>query len=460
MGGGQFQQAIKAMVEAEKQPVKVLESRKGREETKLKSFGEFKAKFGNFDKTLSEFSNFKKFRELKVDLGDGAGVVGITVDKEKAEPGTYTLEVSQLANKSSVLSNGFEKADENILGVGFVVVKLNSGESAEIYVDEDHASLKGVAELINRQSDSPIRASVIQDNTDADKPFKLLLAGKKDGVNDGITFPDFYFLDGTQDIYIDGENQAQNALIKLDGFEIESGSNMIPDFLTGVNLQLKQARPDQPVTITITEDYQKVSGKVKGLVDQVNGILDYINKQNQVDDKSDTRATFAGDTGLQTVEYRLRNLMHEGFPVGDVESGEYKFVHLNELGVEFNKAGLLDFKEEKFQKALEKDFSGISQVVTGEYGIANQLKKVITGYTRTPDGFIANRENALRGRIKRIDDDIAQKEARIEKKTQALVEQYSRLQGTLAKMQSQQQYLASMGGGGGGNLISQLMGSG
>lgn len=459
MGGGQFKQAVKQIIEAERQPIRNLENRKGVEEAKMKLFQEFKNKFMGFDKTLSEFTNFRKFRDLKVDLGDGQNLVNVTLDKERAEPGSYTLQVDQLASRSSVLTNAFADPDKTDLGIGFVVVELANGETAEVFIDEESASLRGIASMINRQPDSPIRASVIKDNADTEMPWRLLLTAKKDGLDDEVVFPQFYFLDGRSDIYIDDENEAKNAVVKLDGFPIETEGNQIPEFLQGVGLQLKQARPDAPFTLTITEDYQKISGKIKGLVDQINGILEFINKQNQVDAKSDTRATFAGDSSLQNIEYRIRNLLHEGFPVGNPDEDGFRYVFLNQMGVEFEKNGSLSFKEEKFTKAMEKDFDGVAEAITGEYGFAAQLRFVVANYTRPGEGMLNMRENALRGRIRRIDDDIAQKERRLEQRQQSLTDQFSRLQASLGALQQQQQYLAaSMGGGGGGNLVQQLMG--
>ena len=116
IGGGQFKAAIKSIVEAESAPIKQIEARKGREDAKLKLFQEFKGKFANVDKALAELSSFQKFRELKVDLGDGASQVSVTIDKDKAQPGTYQIEVDQLAARTSVISNGFEDAEDASMG--------------------------------------------------------------------------------------------------------------------------------------------------------------------------------------------------------------------------------------------------------------------------------------------------------------------------------------------------------
>lgn len=460
IGGGQFKQAVKQIMEAESQPLKQLEARKAREEARLKLFQEFKGKFSGVDKALGEISSFKKLRELKADLGDGANIASVTVDKEKAQPGSYQIQVDELAARTSAMSNGFENPDEPVLGLGFIVMNLGDGESAEVFVDEQSSSLNGVMNLINSQPKSPVHAAVIKDASDMDAPYKLILSARKDGKENNVDFPEFYFMDGSKDFYIDSDREARNALVTIDGFQVELESNDLADFLPGVNLHLKQARPDQPFTLNISEDFQKVSGKIKNLVDQVNGVLQFINKQNAIDEKSDTRTTFAGDSSLQTIEYRLRNLMHEGFYVGSPDTGDERLVFLNQLGVEFDKAGNLTFKEEKFNKVVEKDFDSVAEAISGQFGLAFQLREVVAGYTRVGNGMLNLREQSLRSRITDIDRQIESKTKRLEQRQQALTDQFSRLQSTLANMQRQGSALAATlpSGGGGGNLVQQLLG--
>jgi flagellar hook-associated protein 2 len=461
IGGGQFKGEIRKIIEAESAPIKQMEARKSREEAKLKLFQDFKGRFTGLDRSLIDIAGFQKFRELKVDLGEGDKQVSVTIDKDKAQPGSYQIEVSQLAARSSMISNGFPDPDDTVLGIGFVTIEMDNGESSEIYVDDSDSSLRGVAALINKTENCPIRAAVIKDASDKENPWKLILTAKKDGEESAVNFPEFYFLDGTRDFYADDTHDAHNAQLLVDSFPVEMPSNDISDFLPGVNLHLKQAKPDQPFTLTIAQDYQKIAGKVKGMVDEVNKVLEFIVKQNQIDEKSDTRTTFAGDTGLQMIEYRLRNLMHEGYPVIDPVSGDVREIHLTDLGVSFEKTGTLSFKEDKFQKLLEKDYEGISQAISGELGFAYQMRHALEGYTRSTTGTLATKENTIRSAIKEFDRQIDMKQTALARRQQSLVEQFSRLEASLAGMQRQSQYLSAAlpgAGGGGGNIVSQLLG--
>lgn len=455
-----FKQAVKATIDAEGEPIKALEKRKATEDAKLKLFADFKTKFSALTKSIDDIESFKKLRELKVDLGDGAGQMAVTVDKDKASPGNYEITIEELAARTSVMSNRFKDPEEAVLGTGFVVMNLPNGDSKEVFIEEEQGSLRGIAKAINDEADSPVRAAVVKDSSDPDEPWKLIMTAKKDGKGQQITFPEFYFLDGDKDFYLDDNHDAQNAVVKMDGFPIELESNDMSDFLPGVNVHLKQAKPDHPFTLTISEDVQKVSGKVKNMVDQVNTVLKFINDQNKVDKDSDTRTTFAGDSGLQTIEWRLRNMMHEGLGVGEPGSDDFKVYFMSDIGIEFDKTGALSFKEDKFTKFMEKDFDKVSEMFTGPFGFAFQMKGLLKGYTQSGTGLLDQREAAIRSRIKNIDSQIEVKQRNLERRQQTLTEQYSRLEASLGALQRQSQYLSSAlpGAGGGGSIVQQLLG--
>jgi len=459
MGGGQLKQALSAIIEAEKQPINALNKRKENEQAKLKLFGDFKSKFGALQSTVDGIMGQKKFRELKAELGDGDKLMAVSVDKEKANIGSWEFEVKEMASRSSMISNTFSDPNKKVLGIGYINLQLAEGEEREIYVTEEDASLYGIAQKINSLENGVVKASVMKDGTDPDKPFRLVLTAKKDGLENEIKFPQLYFVDGKEDFYISESKNANNGLVSVDGFEVELPGNEVGDFFQGVGVQIKQAKPGEKFTLNIKADYAKMTDKVKKLVEGVNGILDWVNKQNQIDEKSDTKNTFAGNTSLQNIEFRLRNLMHEGFAAHLDDEDKFKVIHLSDLGVEFDKKGSLSFREEKFQKMLETDYEGVAQAIAGEKGFAFQLKTVIDGYNQPGRGILSSSEGAIQQRIKQIDQSIERKQMALEKKTQGLTDQFSRLQGALSSMQKQQQYLsATLGGGGGGNPISQLLG--
>lgn len=459
-GGGQLNQALRKVLEVEQQPIKNFEGRKSIEEARIKLFQEFKGKFSGLDKALNDISSAKKLREFKVDLGEGKDLVGITIDKELAQPGTYELEIMQTAARSSMISNPVANPKEANLGTGFITFTDSEGNDVELFIDESNSSLEGIARAINDSRDCPVRAAVIKDSSDSDRPYRMVISAKKEGDGNNLKFPDFYFLGGEEDFYVDDDHEAQNAKLTVDGFEIEASSNMVENFLPGVNLQIKGAKEGQRFTVTISEDTPKVAVKIKAVVDQVNQVLEFINKQNKVDEKSDTRSTFTGDTSLTNIEYRLRNQFHEAFGSRpDPDDPSFRLYHLHELGIEFEKSGALKFNEEKFNKAIESDFEGVAEALTGDFGFVFQMRSVLEGYTKTGNGLLALRERSLRERVTNIDRQIERAQANYDRKAQMLTDRFAKMQSALQSMQQQQAYVsAALGGGGGGNIVEQLIG--
>ncbi len=444
VGGGQFKQAVAAIIEAERVPLKQLEARKEKEDAKLKLFNEFKTKVQALANAVDEISTFKRLRELKAELGDGASQMSVTIDKEFANPGQYLIEIDSLAQSGSIMSTGIEDPKEPF-GSGTITLFNEDGDTFDYTIDEANSTLTGIAMIINSTPHSPAHAEVIKDASSPDAPWKLIIKSRE--TEDGLKIADVDFGIGGADFGIDDSQDPQNADLLIDNYEIEASGNEIANFLPGVNVKLKQANPDHPFTLTIVEDYQKITGKVKAMVDQINSVLSFITKQNTVDDRTDTTVTFTGDSSLQLIEYRLRSLVHQPYNVAYEDEDDH-FMTLHELGISFEKNGQLSFKEDKFTSLAEKDFDRVARFFTLENNFSERLKDFVFGMTRSNDGILQTKERAIKSKLKNYDQLIDDKSRILDKRRQDLVEKFARLEGSLANMQRQQQSItATLGTG-------------
>jgi len=459
VGGGRFKEALNMIIESEGAPIRNLEGRKEIEKKKLELFNQFKSKFTGFRNKIRSMIGERSFKEFRADVGTGKDLMSVRVDKASATPGNYTFRIEELAERSSMMSSGYEDPDEKQLGIGYVVVYLPNGDTHEVYIGPDDASLNGVAGKINGVMDSPINATVVRDASEPKNPYKLIINAVKDGEEQEVEFPEFYFLDPKKEFWIQNSRDAQNAIVEINDHLIEVGGNEIENFFTGVHVKLLGADPKNKFTLKISEDTEAMAGKMKEVITNLNEILQFINTQNQVTESSDTKTMFTGDTSLQTVEYRIRNLLHEGFAVWDSKNEQYRMKFLHQMGVGFDRSGKLNFDDDKFKNELEEDLQGVVRAVSGEMGFAYQLSELIATYTNPFDGLLQLKEKTMQGKIKSMDKNIANKERLLKNKSESLVRQFSRLQGALGNMQQQQAYMqANLGGGGGGNLVSQLLG--
>lgn len=443
MASGLPPNIVDQLMEAERMPIKKMESQKGKQENRLKLVTELETKLNDILGTVSELASTRGFRDMKLTSGDENIITG-AVDPDSSVTGNWNIEVIQLASKASVVTNGFPDKDQTQIGTGYFKFETPEG-TKEVYINGSNNTLEGVAKTIN-SAGVGVRASVLNDQKDPDAPFKLLISADAVGSQNGVDYPTLYFLDGDQDIFFEDSRPAQNGKIKMDGFEFDVADNVLKDLIPGVTLDLRQAAPGRTVNLGVKEDREVVVGKIKTFVDAVNGVLGFIQQQNQLNENSDTSSTLGGDSLLRSIEQRFRSLIQN--PQYGLGGG---IVRLSELGIQFNRAGVLELNNDKFNKILASDPPSVQKFLAGDgfkTGFVPALKREISTLTNSAFGTIGNRKKSLQGRIKQIDERIASKERMLEKKEVNLKNKFARLEETISKLKSQGSALGAMGGGG------------
>ncbi len=385
---------------------------------------------------LALTQNARNLRELTVDTNED--IVKVSLDKNIANPSNVQMEVLQLAQKSSAMSSGFSDKDESYVGVGFIRFNMPDGSEREIYVDSDNSSLTGIAKLINRDTENGMRANVINDGSDSDAPWRLIMSLEDTGDGNKAEFPYFYFVDGEDDFYVEFEREARDAKIKVDGFEIELSENQAKDIIPGVTIDLKKAKPGEEFSINISEDSEAITGKINGIVEKINDVLKFIHKQNTLDEKSDTSRTLGGDLILQTLESRLRGVIFK-----DV-STTFGTKRFGNLGVSFQRDGNLKLEQKKFDAVTSENYKMVSEVLTGRYseeegkvlGFLGHLDHITNQLLQFPNGLLQSRNKGLQSNIDQIDRRIVNKERMISQKEQNLKQRFARLEGMISKIKS------------------------
>ncbi|MCK5072164.1 MAG: flagellar filament capping protein FliD [Bacteriovoracaceae bacterium] len=447
---------VKQIMDAEKFPIRQMETRKGKIDEKNKLVVELTKLVEELRTTVSNNKDARDLRELKVITNND--IIDITLDKNKARPGIYQFEVGKLSQKSSAMTSGVEDKDDTYLGVGFVRYNLPNGESREVYVDADHSSLTGIANLINSNDRLGVGATVVNDGSGTDAPWRIILSLKDTGDENLAEFPYFYFIDGEEDIYLEFERGAHDSQVKLDGFEIESQENQINDLIPGTTIDLKKASPGEEFSIKIAEDREAIVAKIEDVIGKINAVLTFIKQQNTLDEKTDTSRTLGGDNLLQSLEMRLRGVIFR--PVR-TDLGNRR---ISDVGISFQRDGLLKFDKKQFDAFLAKNYGTISQIFTGSYdenrvkqpGFMNILHRMANESLRMPNGLLPLRKKTFQGRIDQIDRRIQDKQRLLDQKEKNLKDKFARLESTISRIRNQGAGLAGLGGGAALDPVKQL----
>jgi len=438
---------VQQILSAEKIPIQKMEARKGKIENKKSLLADLLKRVENLRGAVYANKSDRSFREFSVSVsGDG---VTATVDKNTAEPGTYQIEVIQLAQKSSAISNGVADKDKTYIGVGFLQYELPDGSSKEIYIDSDNSNLTGIAKLINGDPENGMRANVVDSGDGSDEPWKILITLEDTGDLAKARFPNLYLVDGETDIWFEGEREAQDAKIKLDGFELELPGNKSTELIPGVTIDLKKAKLGDEITLDIKEDTIKMTDKIDDLVTTMNEVIGFIKEQNALDETVDTSQTLGGDITLQTLESRIRSTVFEGIKT------DFGPRRIGDLGLTFQRDGKLKLDKDKFQAALDDNLKMVAQVINGKYsieggkvnGFIDNLDKLVGDAVKRPGGILTSRKEGLDSQIKMIDRRIDSKERQIKRKEEHLKAKFARLEETISRIKTQGSGLAGMGGG-------------
>ncbi|OFZ31599.1 MAG: flagellar hook associated protein [Bdellovibrionales bacterium RIFCSPHIGHO2_01_FULL_40_29] len=425
---------VDQVIEAERMPVKTMQENKSKIEDKVKLVTDLETKVAEINKSLGVIVGAKGFVDKKFMSGFPDIIEG-TLDPEIAEAGEWNIEVLQLAGKPSVVTNGFPDKDKTTMGVGYIKFETETGPK-EVYINEDNSTLDKIAESINN-AEIGIRAVVVNDRSDKEDSYRLEIAGLKTGDDHSVEFPIVYMLDGHRDFQFVGENKAQNAKFKLDGHEFETESNVIKDLIPGVNIDLKQAKPGQPIRLNISENFEIISEKLKSFVDSYNAALGFIQGQNKLspDAKGNQRlGPLGGDSMLRMTESRMRQIIQ------DVQQTDSQFRRIIELGVEFNRNGTLNFNQDKFKKLVSNDPQQVVKFLRGnliDQGFIPAMKKKLGTIIDPQVGTVSARKKSYQDRVSQMDKRIEQKEKSLEKREDQLRRQFAKMEESMSKIQSQ-----------------------
>ncbi|MEE6251550.1 MAG: flagellar filament capping protein FliD [Bdellovibrionota bacterium] len=445
MASGLPPNIVEQLIDAEKIPIQTIQGKKSKVENKLKLVDDLATKVSDIQNSIGGLASARGFTDIKLESADPS-IIGGTVDPNSVRTGNWAIEVLQLAQKAAAITNGFPDKNETQIGVGYFSFQTADGEK-EVYISGENSTLEGAANAINRAGVG-LQATIINDQTDPDAPYRLMLTAKDVGKENQVDYPTLYFLDGDQDVFFEQSREAKNGKIKLDGFEIDVQDNVLDDLLPGVTLELKQASPGKTISLNVKEDMEVVSGKVKSFVDSINSVLGFIQQQNSLTQESDTSATLGGDVVLRTIESRVRQLLQS-----QVLGTGSNIRTLNEIGITFTRGGTLEYSEEKFNTKLKQNPEQVQKFLAGDgfnTGFIPKLRNMIRTLNDSSFGPLNNRRRGLQQQIEQMDNRLESLERRITQKEQNLRRKFAALEEKMAGIQAQGQFLAGSVAGGAG----------
>lgn len=404
---------ITKLIEAEREPV---EQRLERKESALKeeisAFGSLKSALATFQDSVSNLNKLTTYNQ-RTASSSNEDVLGVSA-RPGAEPGSYSVTVSQLAGAHSLASGSYSSVNDPV-GTGTLTFRFGTTEYTEVaegseetpayagfgvnaertavsvVIDENTNSLEGVRDAIN-EADAGVSAVIVNDGTG----FRLLITSEQTGEEHSLEISVDDAGDGN------GSDQGglsslafnggatnltqtlagQDAVFTVNGLEISHRNNNADDVIDRIGIDMKELTDTGSVTITIAEDRDSLKEGVQSFVEEYNNYVNTINQLTSYDPATKVAGALQGDFSARSITGQLRQAL-----TNSVEGFDGPFTSLAEIGITTQVDGTISIQESVLDTALADHYDDFVKLFAN---IGDPTDSSINYLTSTEDTVVGS----------------------------------------------------------------------
>lgn len=398
---------VSQLMAVEQKPLTALTTKQSDYQAKLTAFGTIQSGISTFQSTLKKLSDAKNLQAVTATPAD-ASVLGAS-GGAGAVPGSYAIEVSQLAQAQKLatagqasaqtaigtgtltfdfgtISGGTLGTDGKYSGAGFA---SNGAGSKTVTIDSSHNTLAGIRDAINAAGIG-VTATVINDGSNT--PYRLALSNSQTGetssmkisVSGDAALGNLLNHDPAGSQALTQTIAAQNAKLTVDGLAISKASNTVSDVVPGVTLTLKKTNAGNPTTLTVARDTATVKANVQAFVDGYNKLTASLKSLSSYDMASKKGAALYGDSTVRSMLGKLR-----GVVTGTITGGASSLTRLSDAGVSFQADGTLNLDASKLQTVIDTQFDQLPGLFAATGSSSDSQVSYVSATDKTQAGSYA-----------------------------------------------------------------------
>lgn len=454
---------ITKLMAVEAAPVDALNKKEVSFQAKLSSFGTLKSATAALETKAFALKSSSLYSSKAVTSSDSTVATAST--NTAATPGTYVVQVTDLARAHTISSQVFTSLTDDIAladgklqidlstfdGVTYTVPPVTSSKTIDL--SPTNSSLTEVRDAINN-ANAGVRASIV---TVADGQYKLTLTSTAVGAKQSIRLTaldssstpltknntglaKLYFdptaASGTgKEFDVPANSSAQDAKFTVDGVELTRSSNTVSDAITGLTLNLIKAGTS---SLKVSANTEAVGAAFASFVSSYNELNAQLRDLTKFDQTTKQGGLLLGDAGARALQNNLRGLITSVF------AGGGSVQRLADLGVSMLRDGSLEFNATKLNSALSSNSAGVINAMTSTdkakpglaVSLAAQLKTMISD-----GGFFSGKTEGIERSISDVSKQRDRLSLRLNQIESRYRKQFTALDTLVASMQQTQQYL-------------------
>lgn len=349
-----------------------------------------------------------------------------------AQPGAYTMSVTQLARAQRTYSKAFSSASAALGQTTTLGIQVGSGTPSSIDITATD-TLDQVASKINAAG-LRVGASVFFDGTD----YRLQIRGLDTGKDSALTFTQAGS-DFGLNLAANTVQKAQDSIVNIDGFDVKRSTNQVVGAIQGVTLALS-AESTTPANVTVSADSQGLATKIQSIVTSYNSLLGKINTAAGHGSTKASNSELASDSTLRAISNRLSTTLQ-------TVSGTGKYTTLGSVGLTLQKDGKLALDTTKLNAALSADSAAVTTLFAGNgttTGVMGTLSKAVKTYNQSGTGLLVLHGKDLQNRVKTVTTSMNREQDRLDRFQTQLQKQFAAMDNNVTTNNTALGYLSRL----------------
>jgi len=429
---------VSQLIAAERAPAdKRISDQTTKVTTQISALATLKSSLSTFQSALESLKTTKSFDVRSATSSDDK--LFTAAADSSSVPGTYNVEVKQLAKSQQLLSGPFATGSSQVVGTGSLSISLGSSNFS-VTIDSTNSTLTGIRDAINSATDNPgVNATIVQGTDGA----HLVLSSTKTGAANTIQVAQSGGDGGLAALtYAPGNTShytqltaAADSIVEIAGLEHTSSTNTVTGAIDGVTLTLTDEAPGTVETLTVAQDSSTAKTRINNFVAAYNALQTQLNKLGAYDATTQTGGPMLGDALLRGVQSDLRRTLS-----AQVDTGSTNYSSLASIGITTQADGTLAVDDARLDKAISTGFTAVSKLFGSSGGVADQLYTQIDARLKS-DGSVDTRSKSLVKQQKDLTDQQTSVDDRMTQLQQMYTKQFSALDTLLSSLQTTSSYL-------------------
>lgn len=429
---------VQQLVAAEGEPVAArLGQQEAKVQAKLSGFGSLKSALSGLRDKLDVMKNLDKFLARKaVSSNEDSFTVSTATN---AVPSNYAVEVVQLAQAQKLTSGAFADSDA-VVGTGTLTLQIGI-QGVALDINAENNTLAGIRDAINASTDNPGIAATI---VNADSGSYLILTTESTGAANTIKVTQSGGDGGLAALEYDPPASsaltesiaAQDALIRIDGFDVFSENNTFAGAVEGVTITALQSTSGGIESLSVQNDQDAVRELVSEFVQSYNALIETFDGLTDYDPEADAAAPLLGDATIRGIRDQIRRELSEA-----VTGLGGPFTMLSDVGIDVQLNGQLAINEQDLSQVLADDFVQVGQLFASTEGFASRLHNLTDSFLAS-DGIVEARTQGLTEQIDGFSDQADALNERLASLETRLLRQFNALDSLLGSLSSTSNFLS------------------